>query len=191
MSRLHRSWRDLPLRKKAVFAVAVPLLAVLANSALLFVVLANSKVIGERGDRGLVMIASALLILMFVGLGGLVFGEIFTGGIVRRLRVLQDNAEALEQGRPQRELDLGGDEIGRLGAQLRRGGELLAERTAAATEASRLEAELLAERTAAATEASRLEAELLAERTAAATEASRLEAELLAARTAVATEASR
>ncbi|MGZ6961856.1 MAG: response regulator, partial [Ilumatobacteraceae bacterium] len=68
---------------------------------------------------------------------------------------------------------------------------LLAERTAAATEASRLEAELLAERTAAATEASRLEAELLAARTAVATEASRLEAELLAARTAAATEASR
>ena len=185
---LRRRWRDLPLRKKALVAVAIPMSAMLANSTMLFAVSIQSG----RSTRNMqLMIASVLLIVMIAGLGALVFGHMFTGGILGRLRVLQDNAEALEHGGPQRDFDLGADEIGKLGAQLRRSGGLLAARTAAATEASRLEAELLAARTAAATEASRLEAELLAARTAAATEASRLEAELLAARTAAATEASR
>ncbi len=178
-------WRNLSLRRKALLATVIPALAMLVNSALLL------AAAGDRKDRGQFIIASGLLIAIFVAIAALAFGRVFIGDIVRRLGLLQQNADALEQGRLQQELDLGGDELGRLGAKLRRGGELLAERTAAATEASRLEAELLAERTAAATEASRLKAELLAERTAAATEASTLKAELLAERTAAATEASR
>jgi two-component system, sensor histidine kinase and response regulator len=174
VSSLGQRWLDLPLRQKAIVAVLLPLMTMLANSALLF------AAIRDRADHGPMLIASGLLIVVFAGLTALMFGRLFIGGILGRLRLLQDNAEALERGGLQRELDLGADEIGRLGAKLRRGGELLAERTAAATEASRLEAELLAERTAAATEASRLEAQLLAERSAAATEASRLKSEFLA-----------
>jgi signal transduction histidine kinase/CheY-like chemotaxis protein/HPt (histidine-containing phosphotransfer) domain-containing protein len=188
VSGLRRRWRNLSLRKKALVAIVVPMLAMVANSIMLFAVSSSS---GHSGRNVHLAVASVLLVLMVAGVGGLVFGRLFTGGIISRLRALQDNAEALEHGGPQRDLDLGDDEIGRLGSQLSRSGGLLAARTAAATEASRLEAELLAARTAAATEASRLEAELLAARTAAATEASRLEAELLAARTAAATEASR
>ena len=174
MSGSNQRWLNLTLRRKAVLSIAIPTLAMLANSTLVY-----TAAVG-REDRALLIVASALLVMMFLGMMALVFGRVFTGGIVRRLGLLQENAEALEQGRLQHELDLGGDELGLLGAKLRQSGELLAERTAAATEASRLKAELLAERTAAATEASRLKSELLAERSAAATEASRLKSEFLA-----------
>ncbi|MEQ1874417.1 MAG: response regulator [Ilumatobacteraceae bacterium] len=183
VKRLSDGWLNLSLRKKALLATAIPMGAILANLGLL---IADTS---WRAGVGHFVVKGGLLV--FAAVTAFAFGRLFTGGILRRILLLQENAEALEQGKLQHELDLGGDELGRLGAKLRQGGVWLAERTAAATEASRLKAELLAERTAAATEASRLKAEVLASRTAAETEASRLKAELLAERTAAATEASR
>jgi signal transduction histidine kinase/CheY-like chemotaxis protein/HPt (histidine-containing phosphotransfer) domain-containing protein len=77
-------------------------------------------------------------------LGGLLAMGLFTTGIVRRIRVLQANADALEQGWPQRDLGGGDDEVGQLAASLNRAGDLLASRAATALEASRLKSEFLA-----------------------------------------------
>ncbi len=77
-------------------------------------------------------------------LGGLAGQRLFVSGVVRRFRVLQDNAEALEDGRPQRPVGPGADEVGALGVAVTRASELLAARTDAALEASRLKSEFLA-----------------------------------------------
>ena len=77
-------------------------------------------------------------------LGGLAGILLFTTGVERRVRVLQHNAEALEQGFAPRDLGFGDDEIGRLGVGLQRAGELLTARAASAMEASRLKSEFLA-----------------------------------------------
>ncbi|HJV04904.1 MAG TPA: diguanylate cyclase, partial [Actinomycetota bacterium] len=48
-------------------------------------------------------------------LGGLAAATIFTTGVVRRVRKLEENAGRLARGEPLRSLPSGGDEIGRLG----------------------------------------------------------------------------
>jgi signal transduction histidine kinase/CheY-like chemotaxis protein len=77
-------------------------------------------------------------------LGGLMATLLFARSVVRRIRILQDNADALEQGWEQRDIGPGNDEVGRLGASLARAGGLLSSRAAAAMEASRLKSEFLA-----------------------------------------------
>jgi two-component system sensor histidine kinase/response regulator len=77
-------------------------------------------------------------------LGGLLTTVLFARSVVRRISVLQDNADALEQGWEQRDLGPGNDEVGRLGASLSRAGALLSSRAAGAMEASRLKSEFLA-----------------------------------------------
>lgn len=71
-----------------------------------------------------------------LGLGGGLLGAfLLTNGVVRRIRRLGENAEALAEGRPSAPIVPAADEIGELGAVLERTHHLLAERETALREA--------------------------------------------------------
>jgi signal transduction histidine kinase/CheY-like chemotaxis protein len=104
--------------------------------------LAATETHEERLDRlAIYIIAAGVLVGLLGGLGAL---RLFTGGVVRRVLVLEANAKALEEGWPLERLGPGDDEVGRLGQALERASALLATRTEAALEASRLKSEFLA-----------------------------------------------
>jgi signal transduction histidine kinase/CheY-like chemotaxis protein len=100
----------------------------------------------EASEKRLERVALLVIAASFpLGLlGGLAAMLLFTMGVVGRVARLEDNARALEQGRPLEPLDPGDDEVGRLGQALVRASALLATRTEAALEASSLKSEFLA-----------------------------------------------
>ena len=104
--------------------------------------LANREAHEEQLDRlAIDIIAASVPIGLLGGLGAM---KLFTGGVLRRVRVLEGNAKALEGGWPLEALGPGNDEVGRLGRALERASTLLATRTEGALEASRLKSEFLA-----------------------------------------------
>jgi signal transduction histidine kinase/DNA-binding response OmpR family regulator len=105
-------------------------------------VLAATESHEEQLDRlAIYLIAAGVLVGLLGGLGAL---RLFTGGVVRRVLVLEANAKALQEGGPLQALDPGDDEVGRLGRALELASALLATRTEAALGASRLKSEFLA-----------------------------------------------
>jgi signal transduction histidine kinase/CheY-like chemotaxis protein/HPt (histidine-containing phosphotransfer) domain-containing protein len=106
-------------------------------------VLMDKRVANEK-HLDLVALLMIIASLPLGLLGGLVAMLLFTTGVVRRVRVLQDNASDLEQGLPLHILSFGNDEVGRLGQALGGASDLLATRTRAALESSRLKSEFLA-----------------------------------------------
>lgn len=67
-------------------------------------------------------------------LGSLGAVSLFSSGIVRRIQMLEDNAQRLERGEPLLETDLETDEVGRLARQLQHASELLRAREQALRE---------------------------------------------------------
>jgi signal transduction histidine kinase/CheY-like chemotaxis protein len=128
------------LRGKATMdAIRVELAGVRQSEATLS---AGREANEKRLDRIAIGVIAGALPMGLLG-GSAAMGT-FAAGVVRRIRLLQDNAEALEHGGAQQALGPGKDEIGRLGLALDRAGQLLAARTETALEASRLKSEFLA-----------------------------------------------
>jgi hypothetical protein len=93
----------------------------------------------ERLDNlAVYIIAASVPVGLLGGLGAI---WLFSGGVLRRVHVLEHNASALEEGWPLEPLGPGDDEVGRLGLALERASALLATRTDAALEASRQKSE--------------------------------------------------
>ncbi len=105
-------------------------------------VMARREASEESLDRTAILAIAASLPLGL--LGGLAAMLLFTTGVVRRVRLLEDNASNLAQGLPLQDLSPAEDEVGRLGQALARASMLLATETVAALEASRMKSEFLA-----------------------------------------------
>jgi diguanylate cyclase (GGDEF)-like protein/PAS domain S-box-containing protein len=82
----------------------------------------------HRAERAVVMIE--LIGLPFGVLAAIVAVVVFTGGVVRRVRTIEANAERLSRGESLVPLEPSGDEIGQLARALDRTAALLAERSA-------------------------------------------------------------
>jgi CHASE3 domain sensor protein len=83
----------------------------------------------QRARRAVIMIELIGLPLGVVA--AIVAGVAFTGGVVRRVRTIEGNAERLSRGESLLPLEPSGDEIGQLGHALDRAAALLAEHSAA------------------------------------------------------------
>jgi diguanylate cyclase (GGDEF)-like protein len=129
---LRRRWADLPLARKSLFVMALPLAALLLTALLSLQGIQQTRSLMPEATPGLHSLAALYRVTLFAALAGVMGGllgmALFASGVTRRILRLSVSAKRLSRGIQSTALEPSRDEIGQLGDTLQVAGKLLLSR---------------------------------------------------------------